>query len=406
VTKLCSHCGAALWRDDARFCSHCGNLVQPRAPFSKSARVSTTRAIPRIEASEAGEMPLLESEEDVPFLQEVQEPALLGVGDDTPAQQFTAISPLPRQNVSGSDNHQDSLAPRQERAARKARTVRKERAIPISEDLSIIPVSEESSTITASDQSHIIPVSEDTALVNVYEHIPARFTQSSQEEVEQQDLTVAPAPSVPTDQERTIPSDVASVQEKVQSSPLLPAGEQPVSRRRSRFSLWLAVSLVALIIVGVISWLLFLQLASNTSPWQSFSDTKLGFSMRYPTDWLAQVDYKQSIVHFHDSTQTGKIDIAVSSGASASDIAQYLQQQASQLGITNVMTGPSRSFANTSWQQVQGNLSQEGVNYSITMLATIHGNRLYLLTQRSPQGTYNEEEALIFSVMRASLHFS
>jgi hypothetical protein len=156
----------------------------------------------------------------------------------------------------------------------------------------------------------------------------------------------------------------------------------------------------------VISWLLFFQLASNATPWQSFSDTKLGFSVHYPTDWLVQVDYKRSIAHFHDSTQTGKVDIAVSSGAGASDIAQYLQRQASQLGMTNLMTEPSRSFAGTSWQQVQGKLSQEGVSYSVTMLTTMRGNRLYLLTQTSPQSTYNEEEELIFSVMRTSLHFS
>jgi hypothetical protein len=74
--------------------------------------------------------------------------------------------------------------------------------------------------------------------------------------------------------------------------------------------------------------------------------------------------------------------------------------------MTNVTTEPSRSFAGTSWQQVQGKLSQEGVSYSVTMLATMHGKRLYLLTQIAPQGTYNDEETLIFSMMCAGLQFS
>ncbi len=280
-----------------------------------------------------------------------------------------------------SDNYQDSLVLRQEKV------VREEKAIPVSEE----PIS--------------IPVSEDPDLISVSENMPAQFTQSSQENVEQQDFPLAPERSVLTDQEQKVPSDGASVEGRVQSSPLLSLGRSS-GKRSSKFSVWLAVLLVALILVGVICWLLFLQLAPNTNPWQSFSDTKLGFSVRYPTDWQVQVDDKQSIAHFHDSTQTAKVDIAISSGTTPSNIVQFLQQQASRLGVTNVMTGPSRSFAGTSWQQVQGKLSQGGVSYSITLLATLHGNRLYLLTQTSPQSTYNDEDVLIFSVMRAGLHFS
>lgn len=381
MAKLCSHCGAVLLKDDALFCSHCGSLVRSRAQSSNSARVSSTRVLPHIKAPDQGETLLLESKEEVSSPQEVQEPALLDVGDDTPAQPFAAISPLPRYNLSGSgDNHQDSLALRQ------GRVVKKERVKSISED------------------ANIIPVSEYPDLTMVSENVPACFTQSAQEEVEQQELT-APVLSAPADQEHMSPSDAISLQGIVQSNSLLPAGG-PVSKCYSRFSLWLAVLLVALIIVGGVSWLLILLLAPNTNPWQSFSDTKLGFSVQYPTDWLVQVDSKQSIVHFHDSTQTGKIDIAICSGITDSNIVQFLQQQASQLGMTNVIIGPSRSFAGTSWQQVQGKLSQEGVSYSVTLLATMHGNRLYLLTQSSPQSTYNDEETLIFSMMRAGLRFS
>ncbi len=295
-----------------------------------------------------------------------------------------------------SDNHQDSLALRQEGVVSKDEAIEEEKDIPVSEGLGSIPVSEGLGSI---------PVSEDPDLISVSENMPDQFAQNSQEEGEQQDLPVAPVQSVLTDQEYGGPPNVAPVQARVQSSSPQPSGGRD-GKRSFRLSVWLAISLVALVLTGLICWLLFLQLVPNTNPWQNFSDPKLGFSVDYPTDWQVQVDSKQSVVHFHDSTQTGKVDVVVPSGAIASDIAQFLQQRASQLGMTNITTGPSRSFAGTSWQQVQGKLSQEGVSYSITMLATMHDNRLYLLTQTSPQSTYNDEDVLIFSVMRAGLHFS
>jgi hypothetical protein len=143
----------------------------------------------------------------------------------------------------------------------------------------------------------------------------------------------------------------------------------------------------------------------DTNPWQCFNGTDLGFSILYPTDWQVQIDHKSSFVHFYDSTQTDKVDIAVSN-ATSSNVAQFLQQQALQQGLTGITTEPSRVFGGTSWQQVQGKLSQEGVNYTVTLLAAIHGHHLYLLTQRSPQSIYNDEEGLVFSAMRAGWHFS
>jgi hypothetical protein len=314
--------------------------------------------------------------------------------------------------------YEDSLALRQERVASEDEAIVEEKGIPVSEGIGIVyedslalrqerVVSEnevivDEKGIPVSEGIGIIPVSEDPDLISVSEHMPDQLAQSSQEEGEQQDLPVTPVHSVLADREYRDSLNVAS---RVQGSSLQPSGRRD-GKRRSRLSVWLAISLVALVLIGLICWLLFLQLAPDTNPWQSFSDTKLGFSVSYPTDWQVKVDDKQSVVHFHDSTQTGRVDIVVSSGATASDIVQFLQQRASQLGITNITTGPSRSFAGTSWQQVQGKLSQEGVHYSVTMLAARHGSHLYLLTQSSPQSTYADEDALIFSVMRAVLRLS
>ena len=178
-----------------------------------------------------------------------------------------------------------------------------------------------------------------------------------------------------------------------------------MGKQRSRLDLWLVVLLVVLIIVVVVIGGVILLQSSDTNPWQRFSGTDLSFSILYPTDWQVQIDHKSSIVHFYDSTQTDKVDIAVSN-ATSSNVAQFLQQQASQLGMTGITTEPSQVFGGASWQQMQGKLSQEGVNYTVTLLAAVDGHHLYLLTQSSPQSTYNDEEGLVFSAMRASWHFS
>jgi hypothetical protein len=297
-----------------------------------------------------------------------------------------------------SDDHQDSLALRQERVVSEDGMIREEVTIPVSEEISSIPVSEDMDPISIAGN---IPVSEDMDPISVAGNIP---DQSSQEEVGQQDLTVASGLSVLTDQEHPSPSNVASIPGRVPSSSLQPSGGGN-GKRSARFTIWLTILLVALVLAGLICWLLFSLLGPSANPWQSFSDTKLGFSVSYPADWQVQVDDKQSIVHFHDNTQTGKVDIAISLGATAGDVTRFLQQRASRLGMTNITTGPSSSFAGTSWQQVQGKLVQEGVSYSVTMLATMHGNHLYLLTQSSPQSTYKDEDTLIFSAMRAGLRF-
>jgi hypothetical protein len=207
-----------------------------------------------------------------------------------------------------------------------------------------------------------------------------------------------------------------SFPEKVQKPPLqdiggetpVPqfAGVSPLRRKwRSRHYLWLAIILIGLLIVGMLAWLLLVLLAPNTNPWQRFTSTKLSFSVLYPADWQMQIDYNPAIVHFYDSTQTDKVDVRVST-ATTVQLMQFLQQQASQLGMTDVKTNLPRLFAGSSWQQVQGKLSQEGVSYTVLLLATLHGKHLYLLIQIAPQSTYNDEEALVFSSMRAGWLFS
>jgi hypothetical protein len=377
VAIHCSHCGATLRRDDARFCSRCGSFVRSDSPSSKRGEVPFTPIMRQGRTRKAALREQIASQPTSRLAQHDENAELVSHAKSTTG--FNVEKSVEASNSLGEASSGDvgDEASDGEALGEDA----EEKASEVEEfSFSLVASQAESEPlIEVSDQAETL-LSESTGEVS-----------SSEKEQEQ------PLQSVDDD---TLPLPFVG---DGTLTPQPAAISSPLRKLRSRPILWLAVFLAALIIGGVICWLIILQ-SPNTNPWQRFSDTNLGFSVLYPTDWQARIDHKSSIVHFYDSTQTDKVDIAVSN-ATTSQVAQFLQQQASQLGMTNVTTEPSRSFAGSSWQQVQGKLSQEGVSYSVTLLATIHGNRLYLLTQRSPQSTYNDEEALIFSAMRAGWRF-
>ena len=184
---------------------------------------------------------------------------------------------------------------------------------------------------------------------------------------------------------------------------------KPVSRERRSYKR-LGIVLVLLFIViagGIVSWIIAFQpfeVASITQPWQQFCDVGLGVSGRYPTGWMKQVDQKKA-VRFSDGTDQFNISTVVANGQ---DAGKYLQQEASQLGITGLKVGSPLSFAGASWQQAQGSQvqSQPGVTYSETLLVTVHGDHLFTIMQIAPPGTFSEEDKAIFSGMRSAFQFS
>ena len=182
---------------------------------------------------------------------------------------------------------------------------------------------------------------------------------------------------------------------------------KPVSRPgMSRKRLALVLSLLAILVIsGVAAWLIAAKpfaVASITQPWQQFCDSGLGVSGQYPTGWTKQVEASQGL-HFSDGTDQFSI---VTGAANGQDAGTYLRKEAAQLGITGLKSGTSASFAGTSWQQGQGSLVQTGVTYTETLFVTAHGSQLFTIMQIAPPGTYNEEDATIFSGMRSSLRFS
>ena len=168
------------------------------------------------------------------------------------------------------------------------------------------------------------------------------------------------------------------------------------------------VSLLLLVILGGVgAWVILYQpfsVASVTQPQQNFRDTQLGLSLLYPNGWNVQVDHSKASVNFYDSSHTAQVTIVVAS-ANGGDLGAYLQQEATQLGMTGQKTGPSLSFAGTSWQQLQGNVQQSGASYTETLLAAVHDTRLFAIMFLAPQPTYAQEDHIVFSGMRSSFQF-
>jgi hypothetical protein len=178
------------------------------------------------------------------------------------------------------------------------------------------------------------------------------------------------------------------------------------ARGRKRTPLLLLIVLTILLAGGLGTWIIVAHpftVPTVTQPQQAFSNTKLGFSVQYPSGWTAKVDAGNGTVLFSDSSHTGQVKILVT--AANGDASQYLSKEAAQLGMTGVKQGKKLSFAGASWQQVQGTLQVAGANYTAVLLAAVHSNHIYTIIQMAPQATYADEEHIIFSSMRASFRF-
>jgi len=91
--------------------------------------------------------------------------------------------------------------------------------------------------------------------------------------------------------------------------------------------------------------------------------------------------------------------------ANGGDLGQYLQQEASQLGMTGQKKVSPHSFAGESWQQIQGSVLEGGASYTETVIVTVHNQHLFTILLLAPQITYAQEDQLVFSSMRSSFQF-
>lgn len=187
------------------------------------------------------------------------------------------------------------------------------------------------------------------------------------------------------------------------SSPALP------TRSRNRLPLIIGSSAVLLLLIlATGSWIVLAQpfrVSPVTDTQQSFTDAKLGVSLRYPSGWKKpQVDYHKQMITLQDGSDTAQMNIYIAN-ASTDSPENYLQKQVVQLGISNAKIGASSSFADTSWKNTQGDAQVKGAEYTCGVFTTLHNNHLYTLTQLAPRSIYADEEKLVFAPVRLSLHF-
>jgi len=224
-----------------------------------------------------------------------------------------------------------------------------------------------------------------------------------------QQLQQAQRPASPVSPVSPLPPTPVREREQTPLPPLPGPAKAEAARHakgRKRTPFMLLAVLAILLAGGLATWIIVARpftVPTVTQPQQAFSNTKLGFSVHYPSGWTARADTGNGTVLFSDSSHTGQVKILVA--AANGDPGQYLSKEAAQLGMASVKQGKALSFAGTSWQQVQGSVQVAGANYTAVLLAAVHGNHIYTIIQMAPQATYTDEEHVIFSSMRASFRF-
>lgn len=221
------------------------------------------------------------------------------------------------------------------------------------------------------------------------------------EELKDQQVTELPTASLP------IVSNSSASNLHVNISSHTPPPHVSVSSRKPRRNRKsLAVALISLVLLVLVAWIVLLHpfsVPDITQPQQSFKDTQLAVSLMYPSSWTSHIDRDKAAVYFYDSSHTGQVNIVV--GSTSDDLNQYVQQQASRLGMSGQKAEPLLAFGGATWQQLQGIVQQKGASYTETLLVTMHHQRLYSMLLLAPQTTYAQEEQYIFAGMRSSFQF-
>lgn len=183
------------------------------------------------------------------------------------------------------------------------------------------------------------------------------------------------------------------------------------SRQKRPAGRVLVLAVVFLVILGgaagtVFNWpwvAQFFVAPSTTQPYQAFQNNTFGVSLSYPQAWKVQVDQAHNVVHFVDSSQTGQINL--SEKTATGQINDYLNQQTAQLGIASPKTNPAVTFAGSSWQEVQGTVTQNGAAYTIALYVTQHNGHFYSLTFLAPVPVFGQMETNNFAPLRSSFRF-
>ncbi len=468
MAVVCTNCGQDLPRDDAHFCNHCGTLV-PSHPFSSqslsaassaSSKTRQERQKPVLREQRVQQL-TVKPEQLAPQVQTRPRTTRRIAPDDLAKASIAWPAPLThvsvKEHISPQDVLQDvpqDVAHEELHAHQEPQDVAPHSAPPMPE--LHVKVWEQEHTNPPTP----LPASSNAVLPGHVEDTPTTPLEAAQsakiedtppllqdkgikehrDDVEHRDTV--PMPNYPL-QPRTVsyPQSPMTSQNSLHGNTALPVEQRqveqrqqgyvptsvpssyvgtpqqsarisqapsslpPAPRQKSRLPFILLLAFLCILILGVGAWFTLanpFSVPSVTQPLQSYKDTQLGVSLSYPNSWSTQRNATGIV--FADSSHTAQMKLAVvdANGGSAT---QYIQQQATKNGMTAIKSLGMVSFAGASWSQVQGNMQQDGVNYTTDMLATVHGNRMYVLIQMAPQNVYADEESVVFSAIRNSFTF-
>ncbi len=460
MATACTYCGQDLPRDDAHFCNNCGMLV-PSHPFSSQSLSAANSATPSTHTE--SEKPVLREQ----MVQQPRPRTTRRIAPDNLSVSPPIAWPAPITHVSVKDaptqKEVEHIVPQEAQPVQNAssRSASPERELHVKvweQNNSPTPLPE--STIEAEEGDiEDAPTSPlETPERPTIENLPAQrgsdtprdgieyldtvpMSNYAQKQTPQQAPHLSrsmrgntPLPAPPKQQQQSQPSytntpipyssmpqqPLAASQspqyspaQRSQASymPLTQGKRVPVAatatasqRQKSRVPFIILLALLGILVLGGGAWVLLAQpfsISPVTQPLQSFKDTGLGFALSYPTSWTVQ--RSATSILFSDSSHTAQVKLTVADDTS--DAAHYVQQQATKSGMTAIKPLGTTAFAGLSWQEVQGNVQQDGANYTTTMLATVHGTHMYVLTQMAPQNVYADEESVVFSAMRNSFKF-
>ncbi len=403
MATLCTHCGTTL-KDGARYCNNCGTLV-PSHPLSAQS----------VSSSHAADSSRLARPEQI-AQHSPPRPVRYSVPGDPPSWMSQLDNQLHNQGKAPSDSlkaGQSQPSP-SKTATAPFHDVEHLKTVPLSTAPSVQPVSQ---PVKPSGQHRQWeqPSNPETSSIEhptrdrpTHQSAPAYTPSYSRPLVQnvQERSSIPPAFTPPPDTDSTQDVRQAPLEEPFLGNRY---SVSPTPRRKNRKPLAIVLVFLVLLIVvgGVGAWVVVSQpfsVPGITQPQQSFKDARLGFSLLYPNGWRFQEDQRKATAHFYDSSSTAQVNIVVRP-SNGEDLGQYLQQEASQLGMTGPKKGPALSFAGASWQQMQGSVLERGASYTGTVVVTVHNQHLFTMLLLAPQITYTQEDQLVFSGIRSSFQF-
>ncbi len=378
VAKQCAHCGKILPSDTTRYCTACGNVVASSRPLKRSLS------------------------EDPPAWMKQLETIYTNDSSNVPSREL-------RVRVWEQEETTDLSLPENGR-------VSTEDEVDVVDDLPTRPLPVTSS-LKISAQSHAKSnhVSIDIDEEEVADEFPTNPLIASQPQ-NPQTRHISPSPAAGFDNGTTHHDEIQDISTRphvaqpVRQTPPSSIPVPPLTRpeRNKRTLLAIVLGLLFILLAGgMIAWIKVVQpftVPEITKTTQTFQNTPLGVSLQYPQKWAQEVNKQNRTVKFYDDNLTDQVNITIVATGNQS-INQYMSKTASSLGMTGPKTQSALSFASASWQQVQGNVQQNGAIYTATLLVTMHGEFYYTILQLAPSSTYALEDQLVFSKMRSSFQF-